>query len=80
MVISVFLSVCVCVDAKKVYQKYTVFTTVYWKRGGSSAYIQRQQRERHSLQSSACNASSVRPTNSEVRETEAGCARLLPSF
>ena len=51
MVISVFLSVCVCVDAKKVYQKYTVFTTVYWKRGGSSAYVQRQQRERHSLQS-----------------------------
>ena len=30
--------------------------------------------------SSACNASSARPTNSEVRETEAGCARLLPSF
>ena len=47
MVISVFLSVCVC----RCKESVSVFTTVYWKRGGNSAYIQRQQRERHSLQS-----------------------------
>ena len=49
MVISVFLSVCVCVDAKKVYQKLQYLPLCTGR--GEEAYIQRQQRERHSLQS-----------------------------
>ena len=77
MVISVFLSVCVCVDAIQYLPLCTgrgegVVPTFNVSKGSDIHY---------SLTvSSACNTSSARPTNSEVREMEAGCARLLPSF
>ena len=81
MVISVFLSVCVCRCKESVSEIYLPLCTGRREGVVPTFNISKASDIHYSLTvSSACNTSSARPTNSEIRETEAGCARLLPSL